>query len=162
MTQKLQRRAKIGIIGGGQLGMMLAQAAQNMGLQPVIYCQSPYEPAAQIVPQENCFLGTWNDWGAIEAFANSGIRWVLCEWENVPVEVVEFVGRFVEVNNLPQILATGRSRWAEKTMAKELDIPTAEWMPFYNDERMPDQAQVNLTGPLILKTNNGGYDGKGQ
>lgn len=110
---KFQRRRKIGILGGGQLGMFLAKAAHNFGLQPVVYCQSRHEPAAQIV--RYVVIGEWNDRGALEEFATSGIEWLLCEWENVPPEVVEFVGHFVAVDNMVEILSTGRSRCAEKT-----------------------------------------------
>lgn len=160
-----QRRAKLGILGGGQLGRMLAEAAHDFGLQTVVYCQNSHEPAAQIATQN--IVGSWTDESAIEQFATSGIRWVVGEWENVEPAVVDQIGKHVQVHTMADVLRTGRSRRAEKSLANKLDIPTTVWKAF---TRTPEGSfvadtgfgQLTLAEPIILKTDNGGYDGKGQ
>lgn len=156
-----QRRTKIGILGGGQLGRMLAEAAHDFGLQTVVYCQNGNEPAAQIATQ--AIVGNWNDEGAIEQFATSGIRWVVGEWENVEPNVVEQISQFVNVHTMADVLRTGRSRKAEKSLAEELEIPATHWIDAWELPGGKPLAKLwESKAPYIYKSDNGGYDGKGQ
>ncbi len=160
-----QRLAKLGILGGGQLGRMLAEAAHDFGLQTVVYCQNQHEPAAQIATQ--VIVGSWTDESAIEQFATSGIRWVVGEWENVEPAVVDQIGNHIQVHTMANVLRTGRSRTAEKKLANLLGIETTIWSAETRNEKgsfVAGTVYGNLTvnQPIILKTDNGGYDGKGQ
>lgn len=158
-----QRRAKIGILGGGQLGRMLAKPAHDFGLQTVVYCQHDQEPAAQIATQT--IVGDWKDEAAIEQFATSGIRWVMGEWENVEPLVVEQVGQHVNVHSMAKVLRIGRSRRVEKSLAKQCGATTTRWAIFDKDrigELIFRGDNFPHDVPIIVKTDNGGYDGKGQ
>jgi len=156
-----QRREKIGILGGGQLGRMLAEAAHNLGLQTVVYCQNLQEPAAQIVTQ--VFIGSWEDEAAIEQFATSGIRWVVGEWENIPLSVVKQIAGSVQVYTMADVLRIGRNRKEEKKLAKKLGIPIGRHFFFDTSELKKTSLKDPGWGTsIIVKARHGGYDGKDQ
>jgi len=124
----VQRGECVGILGGGQLGRLLAERAHRLGFRTHVLCYKHTDPAALIATRSTIIDKDWKDTDALHDFATSGVRWILCEWENVPVSAVEFIGQFVQVHTMPEVLGVGRSRAAEKTMAGELGIPTTDWM----------------------------------
>lgn len=164
MTYLFERRAPIGILGGGQLALMLHEAATRFELQTHVYCQKEDEPAAQ--QAHEVFLGAWDETEAIERFARSGIKWLLCEFENAPAETVELIGRLgVPVHSLSNVLARAQRRESEKGLANSLGIPTPLWTTFNADGNGKLRERPDLSGwpmSLIAKTNQLGYDGKGQ
>lgn len=159
-----QPGAAVGILGGGQLGRLLATEAHKLGLRTHVLCYKPTDPAALIATSVTIIDTDWKDTDALLKFANSGIRWVLCEWENVPVSAVEFIGKFVQVHSTPEVLGFGRSRKAEKSKANELGIKTVPWMDAIDciGRSAATDEWSKKDGPFILKSDNGGYDGGGQ
>ena len=164
MTYPYERHAPIGILGGGQLALMLHEAATRLELRPHVYCQKADEPAA--LQAHQVFLGNWHDTGALEEFARSGIRWLLCEFENAPaitVGLIEELG--VPAHSLSYTLAVAQRRESEKQLANSLGISTPRWETFNTNRggricEMP--ALAGWPQSLIVKTNQEGYDGKGQ
>ena len=164
MTHPYERGAAIGILGGGQLALMLHEAATRFELKTHVFCQKADEPAAQVA--HRVFLGGWEDFESLGEFARSGIKWLLCEFENAPYPSVELIGKYgVPVHSLPKVLANAQRREAEKQLANSLGIPTPRWTTFITDSDGRLREHPDLSGwPLsvVAKTNQMGYDGKGQ
>lgn len=148
---------KIGIIGAGQLGRMLALAGYPLGLRFVFLDQSPEAPGGQvgrIVP------GAFDDPAKLTELA-AAVDVVTFDVENVPVEAVESIA--AERPFLPPVAALGASqdRLHEKTLFRSLKIPTAPFAPV--DSREDLTRAVEAIGlPGVLKTRRLGYDGRGQ
>ncbi|WP_075997290.1 5-(carboxyamino)imidazole ribonucleotide synthase [Salaquimonas pukyongi] len=148
----------IGIIGGGQLGRMLAMAAARLGLKTVILEPGADCPAAQTATRH--IAAAYDDEDSLREFS-AACDVITYEFENIPVSAVSFL----EENNLlfPSSLALEKSqdRLTEKNFLRELGIATAPYAPV---EDLPSlQAAVETIGtPSILKTRRLGYDGKGQ
>ena len=148
----------IGVLGGGQLGRMLALAAARLGLRTHVYAHHPDEPAAQVAARTT--LGEWSDAAALDRFAQA-VDVVTYEFENVPVAVVERLAAQVPVRPGAKALARTQDRLVEKTFLKDLGIETA---PFAGVDDAGALARIiGMIGrPAILKTRRLGYDGKGQ
>ncbi len=148
----------LGILGGGQLGRMLAMAAARLGLGVRIYDPDPAAPAAQLASGHIC--APWDDAEALERFART-VQVVTYEFENVPVATVERLAALRPVRPGLRSLATGQDRLAEKTLFAELGLAVA---PFAAVDGPDDlEAALGRIGvPAILKTRRMGYDGKGQ
>ncbi len=148
---------KIGILGGGQLGRMLALSAYPLGLSPVIYEATPGTCAADVAP---VVIGSFDDGKALADFAKS-VDVVTFDWENVPVDSVKPLSAWVRVAPPATALAQSQDRWHEKTLFRKLGIPTPDFAKV--DTRADlDQAIARIGLPGILKTRRLGYDGKGQ
>jgi 5-(carboxyamino)imidazole ribonucleotide synthase len=153
----LQPEATIGILGGGQLGRMLALAAARLGFKCHIFAPSPDAPAFDVVHRVTC--ADYTDTEALDRFA-ADVDIVTYEFENVPAETATFLAARVPVLPDPDILATTQDRLAEKNFVTALGIGTAA----YADIRDPSALApaINKIGrPAILKTRRFGYDGKG-
>lgn len=155
----LQPGATIGILGGGQLGRMLALAAHKLGLKVHIFCPDPDSPAFEVTSKKT--LAAYDDLTALEKFANS-VDLVTYEFENVPAETAKAILNF----NTPlapgaKALITTQDRLVEKSFIKNANVPV---VPFANVESQSDlqQAVQTIGLPAILKTRRFGYDGKGQ
>jgi 5-(carboxyamino)imidazole ribonucleotide synthase len=147
----------IGILGSGQLGRMLAQAAARLGLKCHIFADSP-GPAFDVAAATT--IAAYDDQLALAAFANS-ISAATYEFENIPVETVELLSRTVPVRPGAKALACAQDRIAEKQLARDLGAMTAAFAPVGSyDELLARIAQIGT--PAILKTRRFGYDGKGQ
>ena len=150
--------ATIGILGGGQLGRMLALAAARLGLKTHIYSDEA-NPCAFDVAAETT-TGKYDDAAALEKFARACAA-VTFEFENVPSAAIETVARFAPANPGARALNVAQDRLAEKNFARELGLHTP---PFF-EVNSPDDARVafsKLHGKGVLKTRRLGYDGKGQ
>jgi 5-(carboxyamino)imidazole ribonucleotide synthase len=154
----LAPEATIGILGGGQLGRMLALAAARIGFKCHIFSPSPDSPAFDVVHRVTC--ADYNDTEALDRFA-ADVDVVTYEFENVPAETATFLAARVPVLPDPQILATIQDRLAEKTFVAGLGIRTA---PFADIAAPAELAAVieRIGRPAVLKTRRFGYDGKGQ
>ena len=148
----------IGILGGGQLGRMLALAAARLGLRTHIYSDDPASPAFDVTGRAT--HGGYTDLPHLETFA-SEVDVVTYEFENVPVDAAEFLAARVPVHPPPKALAVSQDRLAEKRFIADLGIPVA---PFAEVSHRRDlvAALERFAGPAILKTRRLGYDGKGQ
>jgi 5-(carboxyamino)imidazole ribonucleotide synthase len=147
----------IGILGGGQLGYMLALAGYPLGLHFRFLDPSPEAPVGRIAQR---VTADYTDQAALEKFS-SGLELVTYEFENVPAEAARFLAERVPVYPPPAALETAQDRLAEKDLFRKLGIATTEFTPVSNPGEL-DAAVKTLGLPAVLKTSRMGYDGKGQ
>ena len=148
----------IGILGGGQLGRMLAVAAAQLGYRCHVYAPERSGPAADVSASWTC--GDYGDAAALARFARE-VAVVTYEFENVAVAAVEALGAHVPVRPNPRALAIAQDRVAEKAFVAELGARTVPWRAV-DDAAGLDAALDAIGAPAILKTRRFGYDGKGQ
>ncbi len=152
----LKAGATIGILGGGQLGRMLAMSAAQLGYRCHIYAPDEESVAAEASADHT--QAAWDDAGAMAAFANA-CDVVTYEFENVPVAPL----RAIEAKIAPGLAAleVAQDRIAEKAFVSELGGRPAPFAAV--DSRADlDTAIAEIGTPGILKTRRDGYDGKGQ
>ncbi len=147
----------IGILGGGQLGYMLALAGYPLGLHFRFLDPSPEAPVGRIAQR---VTSEYTDEAALEKFA-SGLELVTYEFENVPVEAARFLAERVPVYPPPAALEAAQDRLAEKSLFRKLGIATTEFAAVSNPKEL-DDAVKTIGLPAVLKTSRMGYDGKGQ
>jgi 5-(carboxyamino)imidazole ribonucleotide synthase len=153
----LKPEATIGILGGGQLGRMLALAAARLGFKCHVFAPSPDSPAFDVVHRVTC--ADYTDTEALDRFAGD-VDVITYEFENVPAETAIFLGARVPVLPDPKILATTQDRLAEKTFVTGLGIRTADFAEISGPTALAP-AIAKIGRPAILKTRRFGYDGKG-
>ncbi|HKV62739.1 MAG TPA: 5-(carboxyamino)imidazole ribonucleotide synthase [Candidatus Acidoferrum sp.] len=147
----------IGILGGGQLGYMLALAGYPLGLHFRFLDPSPEAPVGRIAQR---VTADYTDEAALEKFS-SGLELVTYEFENVPVEAARFLAERVPVYPPPAALEAAQDRLAEKSLFRKLGIATTEFAPVSNSRELDDAVKA-IGLPAVLKTCRMGYDGKGQ
>jgi 5-(carboxyamino)imidazole ribonucleotide synthase len=154
----LEPEATIGILGGGQLGRMLALAAARLGFKCHIFSPNPDSPAFDVVHRVTC--ADYSDTEALGRFA-ANVDVVTYEFENVPAETATFLAARVPVLPDPKILSTTQDRLAEKNFITALGIAVA---PFADVPQPAELAAAleRIGRPAVLKTRRLGYDGKGQ
>jgi 5-(carboxyamino)imidazole ribonucleotide synthase len=153
----LQPEATIGILGGGQLGRMLALAAARLGFKCHIFAPSPDAPAFDVVHRVTC--ADYTDTEALDRFAGD-VDVVTYEFENVPAETATFLSARVPVLPDPDILATTQDRLAEKNFVTALGFGTAAYADIPDPSALAPAIE-KIGRPAILKTRRFGYDGKG-
>lgn len=158
MTEALGPGATLGILGGGQLGRMLAMAAARLGFHAHAYDPVAGSPAFEVCGRFTC--AGWGDAGALRGFAAS-VDVVTYEFENVPPEALDLIEAAAPIRPGRRSLATSRDRLHEKEFLRSLGLDVA---PFAAVDGPGDiagaAAAVGL--PAILKSRTGGYDGRGQ
>ena len=147
----------IGILGGGQLGYMLALAGYPLDFHFRFLDPSPQAPVGRIASR---VTAEYTDFEALEKFAH-GLALVTYEFENVPVEAARFLQKLVPVYPSTQALETAQDRRSEKDLLQKLGIPTTEFAAVNSADEL-DQAVSKIGVPAVLKTCRLGYDGKGQ
>jgi 5-(carboxyamino)imidazole ribonucleotide synthase len=147
----------IGILGGGQLGYMLALAGYPLGLHFRFLDPTPEAPVGRIAQR---VTADYSDQAALEKFAN-GLELVTYEFENVPVEAAKFLAERVPVYPPPAALEAAQDRLSEKKLFQQLGISTTEFVPILKHRDL-ESAVEQLGLPAVLKTCRMGYDGKGQ
>ncbi|HUI75014.1 MAG TPA: 5-(carboxyamino)imidazole ribonucleotide synthase [Candidatus Acidoferrum sp.] len=147
----------IGILGGGQLGYMLALAGYPLGLHFRFLDPSPQAPVGRIAPR---ITAEYADREALEKFA-AGLDCATYEFENVPVGAARFLLERIPVYPPPQALEAAQDRLNEKTLFRNLGIATTEFAEVNSREDL-DKAMQLIGVPAVLKTRRMGYDGKGQ
>ena len=148
----------IGILGGGQLGRMLALAAAPLGLRCHVLCPDAQSPAFAVC--EKAIVADYHDLPALAAFAG-GVDVVTYEFENVRAEAAAHLAAVVPARPGPRALAVSQDRLAEKDFLAGLGIQVAAYAAV--DSPASLQAALRTTGlPAVLKTRRFGYDGKGQ
>ncbi len=150
--------ATIGILGGGQLGRMLAIAAAPLGYRCHIYSPEPDGPAAQVSAAET--VAAYDDNAALDAFG-AVVDVVTTEFENVPASALERLADQVPVRPGARSLRVAQNRIAEKDFVRSLGLKTT---PYAAIEVGVDNAAADarIGRPAVLKTQTLGYDGKGQ
>jgi len=148
----------LGMLGGGQLGRMFAQAAQSMGYRVHVYDPEPYAPAAQCANEHT--VADYEDEVALKAFAES-VSVVSLEFENIPSRTLEILQKYTPVHPSQHILHTVQNRLREKTFLAEAGFAV---VPFFAVRSLDDlKAGCESLGlPAVIKTADSGYDGKGQ
>jgi len=147
----------IGILGGGQLGYMLALAGYPLGLHFRFLDPSPEAPVGRIATR---ITAQYDDHSALKKFA-AGLELVTYEFENVPVEAARFLAERVPVLPPPAALEAAQDRLNEKHLFQKLGIATTEFATVHDQDAL-DVAVKQMGLPAILKTCRMGYDGKGQ
>lgn len=150
--------SKIGILGSGQLGRMLAIAAREMGYRVQVFSPDRDSPAGQIADRE--WTAAYDDLDAVRAFARS-VDVVTYEFENVPSATAVACQEFAPLHPGPRALHVAQNRLREKQFCVAQGLPVA---PFAAVASLTDLQQgLDLVGvPAVLKTAVSGYDGKGQ
>lgn len=149
---------KIGIVGGGQLGRMLAIAAGRLGFKTVILDPQANAPAFEF--SDDAIVAAYDDQKALAELA-SKVTVITYEFENVPVAAFESLSGDVDVHPNTKALATSQDRVHEKTFFNDAGITTAPWFDITSEADL-DAALEKCGGKGILKTRRFGYDGKGQ
>ncbi len=148
---------KIGVIGGGQLGRMLALAGTPLGMNFAFLDPAP-DACAQALGEH--IRADYSDQNHLRQLADE-VDLVTFEFESVPAETVAFLSQFVPVYPSAESLRIARDRWFEKSMFRELGIPTPEFANILSQADLND-AVATIGLPAVLKTRTLGYDGKGQ
>ncbi|APO76212.1 N5-carboxyaminoimidazole ribonucleotide synthetase [Rhizobium etli 8C-3] len=148
----------IGIIGGGQLGRMLAMAAARLNFRTIILEPQADCPAAQTANRQ--IVAAYDDPAALAELAKA-CDVVTYEFENVPVSAAEALARNVPVYPPPKALEVAQDRLVEKRFINECGIPTARFHAVDSQSEL-DKALKDFGGQGVLKTRRLGYDGKGQ
>ena len=149
---------RIGILGGGQLGRMLAQAAARLGYRVHIYCPEAGCPAAQVADRST--VADYLDFAALDGFADA-VDVVTLEFENVPVDAVRRLAGTVPVRPGAGVLAVAQDRLTEKDRVNRAGIATTAYARVDGRDQLA-RALAEIGLPAILKSRRLGYDGKGQ
>lgn len=148
---------KLGIIGGGQLGRLLAHAAHELGIEPIVLCPDKNCSAASF---SNVIEASYEDAAAIMEMAKTCDA-VTYEFENIPASIIEQLSATTRALPPSKALRVSQDRLLEKTFLSDLNIPVAKFAPVHQDTD-PAELSALIGFPLILKTTTMGYDGKGQ
>ncbi|MHB8704042.1 MAG: 5-(carboxyamino)imidazole ribonucleotide synthase [Candidatus Tyrphobacter sp.] len=149
----------IGVIGGGQLGRMLALVAKRMGYRVVVLDPQPHSPCGQVADEQ--IVAAYGDLAAIEELGRR-TQIVTYEFENIAIGSVEHLEQHgYRVTPAGSVLRVTQDRAAEKALLRACGVPTTQ---FATVERPEDlDAALAIAGlPVVIKTVRGGYDGKGQ
>ena len=146
----------LGIIGGGQLGSMLAIAAKKLNVKTVVFCDDIDAPAQNFCNQ--FVTGSYDDKEKISEFINQ-VDLVTYEFENIPYETLSEINKFKPVLPKPSVNRLIQHRLAEKDFVNKLNIRTTRYVSI---EKKSDIDALEDFLPGILKTTTLGYDGKGQ
>jgi 5-(carboxyamino)imidazole ribonucleotide synthase len=149
---------RIGIIGGGQLGRMLALAGHDLGIDCSTLDPAEHSPASQVAP---AIVGAYDDRDALLALAD-GVDAVTYEFENVPAASTRFLEeRGTPLYPPPRSLEVAQDRLEEKTLFTDVGLPVPTFAAV--DDLASLRSAIDAIGlPAVLKTRRLGYDGKGQ
>ena len=149
-------KKNLGIIGGGQLGSMLSEAAKKLNIKTVVYADDIDAPAQNFC---NEFIqGEYSDKEKIKKFINK-VDVITYEFENIPYETLDKINQLKPVLPKPSVNRLIQHRIAEKDFINKLNIRTTRYVLV---EKKTDLETLNDFFPGILKTTTMGYDGKGQ
>ncbi len=149
--------SRVGIVGAGQLGRMLALAGYPLAIRCLFLDRSAVAPAAQVAP---IFVGDLEDAAQLEALA-AGSDVLTFDWENIPGKALAPLEKLTLVRPPRAALEVSQDRLAEKALFTQLRIPVAAHAAIDSREQLIRAAR-KLGLPGILKTRRMGYDGKGQ
>ena len=162
-TDALAPGQTIGILGGGQLGRMLAMSAARLGMRTHVFEPGALPPAGEVAGMTT--TAEYCDREALADFAG-GVDVVTYEFENVPAEALDLIEARVPIRPNRRALAVSQDRLREKRFLNGIGLATAPFHPV--DSASPNAASILMRAmeavglPAILKTRQLGYDGKGQ
>jgi 5-(carboxyamino)imidazole ribonucleotide synthase len=148
----------IGILGGGQLGRMLAIEARKMGYRVITLNPTPDSPCGQVADEE--IVASFDDVEAAVTLAGKCDA-ITYEFENIDVRVVEYLERTKRVYPGSHVLRVTQDRVTEKSRLRELNIDVTDFDVIREQDDV-ERASEHIGLPAVLKTTRGGYDGKGQ
>jgi len=148
----------IGVLGGGQLGRMMALAARRMGYRIVVLDPSARCPTAQVA--DGVVVGSLDDREAAVHLAKQ-VDVITLDTEHVPAEILDELERHAPVRPGASVLRTIQDRQTQKQFLDRLGIPQAAWAPVGSDIELAG-ALARFGGRGIVKHRRAGYDGKGQ
>ncbi len=157
MSDVIHPGSRIGVLGSGQLGRMFTIAARRLGYRVHVLSPDDDTPAGQVADVE--IQASYTDLTALAEFARN-VNVVTFEFENVPIDAIHQVDRFVPVRPGGRVLHTTQQRLREKTFLQSAGIPVTPFQPIYSRKDLGHHAAAKL--PAVLKTAAWGYDGKGQ
>ncbi len=146
----------LGILGGGQLGSMLSNAAKKLNIKTIIYCDDQDAPAQKFC--DEFIYAKYNDRNQIRNFAQN-VDVITYEFENIPFKTLNELNKLKTVSPKPSINRLIQHRLAEKDFVNKLNIRTTRYVQIENKE---DLLPLDDFLPGILKTTTMGYDGRGQ
>ena len=158
MSNPLPQGANIGILGGGQLGRMLAVAASRLGLKAHIFEPGANPPAGQVADQVT--TASYEDEAALRRFAQS-VDVITYEFENIPTSALDILEQIRPIHPGRRALAISQDRLSEKEFLTGLGLKVAPYANVTSAAEAEAAAQ-SIGTPSILKTRRMGYDGKGQ
>ncbi|WP_170478421.1 5-(carboxyamino)imidazole ribonucleotide synthase [Ruegeria arenilitoris] len=158
MSKALQPGAKVGILGGGQLGRMLSVAAARLGFASHIYEPGPNPPAGQVAAHVT--TAAYDDADALTSFAAS-VDVITYEFENIPTETLDLLEAHRPIHPGREALRVSQDRLTEKAFLQGLGLRTAPFADVTDLESLRISIE-QIGAPAILKTRRFGYDGKGQ
>jgi 5-(carboxyamino)imidazole ribonucleotide synthase len=148
----------IGILGGGQLGRMIALAAAPLGYRCHIFCPDQDSPASQVAAATT--VAAYDDEAALAKFA-AAVDVVTFEFENIPAATVEFLEKHRPVRPNSRALRVSQNRLEEKNFLNDIGVPTTAYAGAGSSASL-EAAVRHIGTPCIVKTVTEGYDGKGQ
>ena len=146
----------LGIIGGGQLGSMLATAAKKLKIKTVVFCDDAEAPAQKF--SDEFVYGRYDDQYKINEFL-SKVDVITFEFENIPYKTLNEINKKKTVLPKPSVNRIVQHRLAEKNFINKFNIRTTQYISVENKSEM---STVQNLLPGLLKTTTLGYDGKGQ
>ena len=158
MTRTFPPGSTIGVMGGGQLGRMFAIAARRMGYRVQIFTPEEESPAGQFADLTR--IADYGNEAAVRRFARE-VDVITFEFENIPIETVNWCAEDCEVRPAGSILHIAQNRLREKTFLADAGVPVAPFRAVRNAGEL-ESAIEQIGRPAILKTAAFGYDGKGQ
>jgi 5-(carboxyamino)imidazole ribonucleotide synthase len=154
----MNQTGTIGIVGGGQLGRMLTEAAQPLGFKVVVLNPSPNSPASQVGAEE--IIGDLYDPPALRELADRS-DYVTVEIEHLDPKVLAELGsKGLSVNPSPKIISIIQDKFAQKEWLRYANIPVADFVQI-TDEESVRKALEDFGGKMLLKTRRGAFDGRG-
>jgi 5-(carboxyamino)imidazole ribonucleotide synthase len=148
---------RVGIVGGGQLGRMLALAGYPLGIECVTLDPSPDSPAAQVAP---ALVGAYDDLDRLAELAERSDV-LTYEFENVPVEAARFAQTLRPIYPPPESLEAAQDRLTEKRLFEKVGLEVPQYAAVDSLDELTE-ALARIGTPAVLKTRRLGYDGKGQ
>ena len=150
--------ATLGVLGGGQLGRMMAIEARRMGYRVVVLDPSPRCPTAQVA--DGVVVGTLDDLDSAKHLARQ-VDVITLDTEHVPADLLDELEKLVPVRPSASVLRTINDRQNQKQFLDGLGMPQATWAPATTEDELA-AALGKVGSPAIVKVRRAGYDGKGQ
>lgn len=148
----------IGIIGGGQLGRMMALAAKAQGFRIAVMDPNPDSPCGQVADYK--IIGSYDDKAAIKRLAKMSDV-ITFEFENIDADTLKSISHLAHIPQGTELLEITKDRIAEKNAIQAAGISVAPFAAIQTKQEIYDTIK-ELGFPAVLKTSRGGYDGKGQ
>lgn len=158
MNKVILPGSTIGIIGGGQLGRMLAFAAKQMGYKIAVVEPTKNGPCAQVADYE--INAPYDDSSALKQLAEISDV-ITYEFENIPADVICNLQQFAFIPQGYRLLEISQNRIVEKTVLNEKGFKTVDFEIINSQKQLLEKIEI-LKYPCVLKTATGGYDGRGQ